>query len=67
MKRLTEVHDMSSVVVVGTQWVTERKIMNFLSENAEVIAVIKGNNAGHTIKFDGSDLQATPHSVRYFL
>ena len=47
---------MSSVVVVGTQWGDEGKgkITDFLSENAEVIARYQGgNNAGHTIKFNG--------------
>ncbi|MGD6816308.1 adenylosuccinate synthase [Metabacillus sp. 84] len=47
---------MSSAVVVGTQWGDEGKgkITDFLSENAEVIARYQGgNNAGHTIKFDG--------------
>ncbi|MCJ7840721.1 adenylosuccinate synthase [Lederbergia sp. NSJ-179] len=47
---------MSSVVVVGTQWGDEGKgkITDFLSENAEVVARYQGgNNAGHTIKFDG--------------
>ncbi|RLQ93987.1 adenylosuccinate synthase [Falsibacillus albus] len=47
---------MSSVVVVGTQWGDEGKgkITDFLSENAEVISRYQGgNNAGHTIKFNG--------------
>src|SRR5690625_3960952 len=47
---------MSSVVVVGTQWGDEGKgkITDFLSEQAEVVARYQGgNNAGHTIKFDG--------------
>ncbi|NNU97861.1 adenylosuccinate synthetase, partial [Anoxybacillus sp. EFIL] len=47
---------MSSVVVVGTQWGDEGKgkITYFLIENAEVIARYQGgDNAGHTIKFDG--------------
>ena len=47
---------MSSVVVVGTQWGDEGKgkITDFLSENAEVIARYQGgDNAGHTIQFDG--------------
>lgn len=47
---------MSSVVVVGSQWGDEGKgkITDFLSENAEVIARYQGgNNAGHTIKFNG--------------
>ncbi|GGM28425.1 adenylosuccinate synthetase [Paraliobacillus quinghaiensis] len=48
---------MSSVVVVGTQWGDEGKgkITDFLSQNAEVVARYQGgNNAGHTIKFDGA-------------
>ncbi|WP_042352948.1 adenylosuccinate synthase [Bacillus massiliigorillae] len=47
---------MSSVVVVGTQWGDEGKgkITDFLSEHAEVVARYQGgNNAGHTIKFNG--------------
>ena len=47
---------MSSVVVVGTQWGDEGKgkITDFLSEDAEVVARYQGgDNAGHTIKFDG--------------
>jgi len=47
---------MTSVVVVGTQWGDEGKgkITDFLSENAEVVARYQGgNNAGHTIKFNG--------------
>ncbi|WP_243292722.1 adenylosuccinate synthase [Bacillus sp. FJAT-47783] len=47
---------MSSVVVVGTQWGDEGKgkITDFLSQHAEVIARYQGgNNAGHTIKFNG--------------
>ncbi len=47
---------MSSVVVVGTQWGDEGKgkITDFLSKDAEVVARYQGgNNAGHTIVFDG--------------
>ncbi|XJS10625.1 adenylosuccinate synthase [Aerococcaceae bacterium WGS1372] len=47
---------MTSVVVVGTQWGDEGKgkITDFLSSNAEVIARYQGgDNAGHTIQFDG--------------
>jgi adenylosuccinate synthase len=47
---------MSSVVVVGTQWGDEGKgkITDFLSENAEVVARYQGgDNAGHTIVFNG--------------
>ncbi|GAA3318232.1 hypothetical protein GCM10020331_020170 [Ectobacillus funiculus] len=47
---------MSSVVVVGTQWGDEGKGKNyrFFSQHAEVVARYQGgNNAGHTIVFDG--------------
>jgi adenylosuccinate synthase len=47
---------MSSVVVVGTQWGDEGKgkITDYLSQNADIVARYQGgNNAGHTIKFDG--------------
>ncbi|WP_077620091.1 adenylosuccinate synthase [Bacillus sinesaloumensis] len=47
---------MSAVVVVGTQWGDEGKgkITDFLSEKAEVVARYQGgNNAGHTIVFNG--------------
>ena len=47
---------MSSVVVVGTQWGDEGKgkITDFLSEKAEYVARYQGgDNAGHTIQFGG--------------
>ncbi|KRM19720.1 adenylosuccinate synthetase [Ligilactobacillus hayakitensis DSM 18933 = JCM 14209] len=47
---------MSSIVVVGSQWGDEGKgkITDFLSQNADVIARYQGgDNAGHTIAFDG--------------
>jgi len=47
---------MSGVVVVGTQWGDEGKgkITDFLAGKADVIVRFQGgNNAGHTIKFDG--------------
>lgn len=47
---------MSTVVVVGTQWGDEGKgkITDFLANNAELIARYQGgDNAGHTIQFDG--------------
>ncbi|MDA7025081.1 adenylosuccinate synthase [Bacillus sp. CLL-7-23] len=61
---------MSSVVVVGTQWGDEGKgkITDFLSENAEVIARYQGgNNAGHTIKFNGTTykLHLIPSGIFY--
>lgn len=60
----------SSVVVVGTQWGDEGKgkITDFLSENAEVIARYQGgNNAGHTIRFDGETykLHLIPSGIFY--
>ncbi|MBP3039243.1 adenylosuccinate synthase [Bacillaceae bacterium Marseille-Q3522] len=61
---------MSSVVVVGTQWGDEGKgkITDFLSENAEVIARYQGgNNAGHTIRFNGKTykLHLIPSGIFY--
>ncbi|QPC47907.1 adenylosuccinate synthase [Mangrovibacillus cuniculi] len=61
---------MTSVVVVGTQWGDEGKgkITDFLSEHAEVIARYQGgNNAGHTIKFDGETykLHLIPSGIFY--
>ncbi|MFD2680876.1 adenylosuccinate synthase [Bacillus seohaeanensis] len=61
---------MSSVVVVGTQWGDEGKgkITDFLSEHAEVIARYQGgNNAGHTIKFNGETykLHLIPSGIFY--
>lgn len=47
---------MSGIVVVGTQWGDEGKgkITDFLAEKADVVVRFQGgNNAGHTIKFDG--------------
>lgn len=47
---------MSAIVVVGTQWGDEGKgkITDFLSKEAAVIARYQGgDNAGHTIQFDG--------------
>lgn len=61
---------MSSVVVVGTQWGDEGKgkITDFLSERAEVIARYQGgDNAGHTIQFDGTTykLHLIPSGIFY--
>jgi len=47
---------MSGIVVVGTQWGDEGKgkITDFLAEKANVVVRFQGgNNAGHTIKFEG--------------
>ncbi|MGM7684042.1 adenylosuccinate synthase [Cytobacillus sp. Hm23] len=61
---------MASVVVVGTQWGDEGKgkITDFLSANAEVVARSQGgNNAGHTIKFNGNTykLHLIPSGIFY--
>lgn len=61
---------MSGIVVVGTQWGDEGKgkITDFLSEQADMIARFSGgNNAGHTIKFDGETykLHLVPSGIFY--
>ncbi|GAA0378247.1 adenylosuccinate synthase [Bacillus horti] len=61
---------MAGVVVVGTQWGDEGKgkITDFLSEKAEVIARYQGgNNAGHTIIFEGKKykLHLIPSGIFY--
>lgn len=61
---------MSSVVVVGTQWGDEGKgkITDFLSKKADIIARFAGgDNAGHTIKFDGETykLHLIPSGIFY--
>lgn len=61
---------MSSVVVVGTQWGDEGKgkVTDFLSEKAEVVARYQGgNNAGHTIVFNGETykLHLIPSGIFY--
>ena len=60
----------SSVVVVGTQWGDEGKgkITDYLAEKAEVIARYQGgNNAGHTIVFNGTKykLHLIPSGIFY--
>jgi len=48
---------MTSLVIVGSQWGDEGKgkITDFLSEQANVIVRYQGgNNAGHTIRFNGA-------------
>jgi adenylosuccinate synthase len=61
---------MSTVVVVGTQWGDEGKgkITDFLSEHAEVVARYQGgNNAGHTVRFNGTTykLHLIPSGIFY--
>jgi len=62
--------NMSTVVVVGTQWGDEGKgkITDFLAESADVVARYQGgNNAGHTILIDGEKfkLSLIPSGVFY--
>jgi adenylosuccinate synthase len=50
-------HEMANVVVVGAQWGDEGKgkIVDWLSERADVIARFQGgHNAGHTLVIDGN-------------
>lgn len=59
---------MSRLVVVGTQWGDEGKgkITDFLAQKADVVVRYQGgNNAGHTINFDGKKfaLQSTPSGI----
>lgn len=61
---------MSTVVVVGTQWGDEGKgkVTDYLAEKAEVVARYQGgNNAGHTIVFDGNryKLHLIPSGIFY--
>lgn len=61
---------MAGTVVVGTQWGDEGKgkITDFLSKDAHVIARFSGgNNAGHTIQFDGETykLHLIPSGIFY--
>ncbi|ABG31522.1 adenylosuccinate synthetase [Roseobacter denitrificans OCh 114] len=60
--------DMANVVVVGAQWGDEGKgkIVDWLSERADVIARFQGgHNAGHTLVIDGKvyKLNALPSGV----
>ena len=59
---------MANVVVVGAQWGDEGKgkIVDWLSERADVIARFQGgHNAGHTLVIDGEvyKLNALPSGV----
>merc|ERR1712137_1297995 len=64
----SEDHLMANVVVVGAQWGDEGKgkIVDWLSERADVIARFQGgHNAGHTLVIDGKvyKLHALPSGV----
>lgn len=61
---------MSTVVVVGSQWGDEGKgkITDYLAERAELVARYQGgNNAGHTVVFDGNKykLHLIPSGIFY--
>ncbi|WP_102026180.1 adenylosuccinate synthase [Salirhabdus sp. Marseille-P4669] len=61
---------MTTAVVVGSQWGDEGKgkITDFLSRQAHIVARYQGgNNAGHTIKFDGETykLHLIPSGIFY--
>ncbi len=65
---LTKGHEMANVVVVGAQWGDEGKgkIVDWLSERADVIARFQGgHNAGHTLVINGEvfKLAALPSGV----
>lgn len=56
------------LVVVGTQWGDEGKgkITDYYARNADVVVRYQGgNNAGHTIAFDGQKfaLQSIPSGI----
>ena len=61
---------MSGIVVVGSQWGDEGKgkITDYLAQKADVVVRYQGgNNAGHTIEFNGQDVykrQLYIHIVR---
>ena len=61
---------MNSLVVVGSQWGDEGKgkIVNYLAEKADVIIRYQGgDNAGHTVKFNGKEfhLRTIPSGIFY--
>ena len=59
---------MKSILVIGSQWGDEGKgkVTNLYSKNADIVVRYQGgNNAGHTVKFDGKEfhLQTIPSGV----
>ena len=57
-----------SLIVVGAQWGDEGKgkITNYLSEHADIVVRYQGgNNAGHSVKFNGREfhLQTIPSGI----
>lgn len=58
---------MAGVVVVGSQWGDEGKgkITDYLAQKADIVARYQGgNNAGHTIEFNGQKVCFTFNSFR---
>ena len=59
---------MKSIVVVGSQWGDEGKgkVTNYYSSKADIVVRYQGgNNAGHTVKFNGKEfhLQTIPSGI----
>lgn len=59
---------MKSIVVVGSQWGDEGKgkVTNYYSSHADIVVRYQGgNNAGHTVKFNGQEyhLQTIPSGI----
>ena len=59
---------LKSLIVVGAQWGDEGKgkVTNYLSERADIVVRYQGgNNAGHTVKFNGKEfhLQTIPSGI----
>ena len=59
---------MKSILVIGSQWGDEGKgkITNFFSSKADIVVRYQGgNNAGHTVKFNGFEfhLQTVPSGI----
>ena len=59
---------MKSIVVVGSQWGDEGKgkVTNYYSSKADIVVRYQGgNNAGHTVKFNGMEfhLQTIPSGI----
>ena len=59
---------MKSILVIGSQWGDEGKgkITNIFSSKADIVVRYQGgNNAGHTVKFNGLEfhLQTIPSGI----
>ena len=59
---------MASIVIVGSQWGDEGKgkMTDYLSQKADIVVRSQGgNNAGHTVSFNGNEykLQLIPSGI----